>query len=267
MSSRELSFTTKLMRTIAFEKGYEFESLTQNSDHYVITFPDGKRTYGFRSITDINTTGSSRTVKSKIATHEFLKKQEYSTISSVPIYEDMSVGEIEETVQRLGFPCIIKPNSASQARGITVLEGVDDIPKALDHARSAETYGIILAQPFIEGRHVRFMVLDDEVILVYEKPAFWASDYIIETDLSIHESYKKEIARAVTGLGLRWGGVDVIIGKDVDIEKPITKDNYTIVEINSAPTMKRFAELGDSEYQRVKSWYTIILDGVKQNKS
>lgn len=264
MSSREPSFTTTLMETIAHEAGYVFSSLSQNVDHYVITFPDGKKTYGFQSVVGINQIGSWRTVKSKIATHGFLEEHGYSTIPTVPIYKDTTVEEIKNAVQSFGFPFVIKPNSSSRARGITVLENMDDISTALDHARSAETYGIILAQPFIEGRHVRFMVLDNETVLVYEKPAFWASDDIIATDLDIHESYKKEIAQSVTDLGLRWSGVDVILSTDADITQPVSKDRYTIVEMNSAPTMKRFASLGESEYERVKKWYAYILKEIKK---
>jgi len=264
MVNQEPSFTTKLIEMIAHEEGYGFFSLSQNVDHYAIIFSHGKKSYGFQSILDINTIGSWRTVKSKIATHGFLEKYEYSTIPTIPLYQNTDIQEVEKIVTSLGFPCVIKPNSASRARGITVVKSIDDIAGALAHARDNETYGIVLAQPLITGRHMRFMVLDNETILVYEKPAFWASDDIIAIDVPIHDSYKIKIAQAVTDLGLIWSGVDVIIPLDVDIEKPLTKDSYMIVEINSAPTMKRFASLNQETYQQVKNWYKEILIKIQE---
>lgn len=265
MSSREPSFTTKLIQTIAQEEGYEFFSLPQNIDHYVVTFVDGKKTYGFQSVLDINTIGSWRTAKSKIATHGFLEKYGYTTIPTIPLYQNMSDTEIKDSVTSIGFPCVIKPNSSSRARGITVVKNADDIIDAIAFARSFENYSIILAQPFVTGRHIRFMVLDNNVVLVYEKPAFWSSDDIIAVDLPVHDSYKKKIAQAVTDLGLRWSGVDVIIPLDVDIEKPLTDQSYTIIEMNSAPTMKRFASINNETYDRVKNWYKEIMIKIQQS--
>ena len=257
------SFTTALMYEIARERGYDISGLPIMDDYYVITFPDGIKTYGFQSVLNINTLGSWKVGKSKIATHGFLQKFGYSTISTIPLYQDHTHDEIRTLVQNLDMPFVIKPNTSSRAQGITVVKDYEQIPQALEHAWSFESHGSILAQPFIQGRHMRFMVLDNVTVLVYEKPAFWASDDIIAVDIPLHESYKQTIAQAVTDMGLRWSGVDVIISHDADVSQPITPESYTIVELNSAPTMKRFASMNDESYQRVKAWYGEILEKIQ----
>ncbi len=72
---------------------------------------------------------------------------------------------------------------------------------------------------------------------------------------AIHPTYKDLAVKVTRDLGLRYCGVDLITSSP--IQEPAR--DYTILEVNAAPGLDNYAQVGEKQYQRVESMYEKIL--------
>lgn len=243
--------------------GFQFLQDPGNVNAYQIVFPNGTKTCGRSTILDINGAASAKTARNKMATHAWLVHYGYATITTelFALGEDRKV--ITAAVEHVGLPCVIKPNEGTRTRGITILKDIKELEKGILDTASTGTE--FLVQPFITGRHYRFTVFQGKTVLIYEKPAFWASEDIIDDAVVVHPSYNETIAQAVSDLGLVWSGVDVIVRDGYDIKQPASTESYVIVEVNSAPTLKRYAERSEKNLTFIENLYSDIMNAISKS--
>lgn len=68
--------------------------------------------------------------------------------------------KIDEAVERIGFPCIVKPCSCGSSVGVSMVESIDELKTALDVAKAYESsvliekrvFGREMTQAYIDGR-------------------------------------------------------------------------------------------------------------------
>ncbi len=71
----------------------------------------------------------------------------------------------------------------------------------------------------------------------------------------IHETYKKMATQLAHDMGLRYSGVDIMTQSPID--KPIQE--YTIIEINAAPGLDYYVEMGQKQESIVRNMYKKVL--------
>ena len=73
-------------------------------------------------------------------------------------------------------------------------------------------------------------------------------------------SYKKLAIKLTHDMGLRFCGVDILT--QGDISKPCKE--YSIIEINAAPGLDHYAELGKKQQKIVEDLYLKVLLAMKR---
>lgn len=141
-----------------------------------ITFASGKRAYFRGSSIDINPHGASEVAKDKAYAAFFMRNMGFPVVHGEVFYSDewcaligsdRNVIAAEATALALGFPMIVKPNSASQGRGVWAVGGIPELRLALRECFTLDRVAIL--QPLLPGRDYRVVVLGDEIISAYER--------------------------------------------------------------------------------------------------
>ena len=127
----------------------------------------------------------------------------------------------------VGYPCVIKAPDSSGSRGVTKVDGEDEVPAAFDEARRWARDGRVLIEAFVEGleigaqgfsvegRCVRVWVHDD---MVSPPPYMIPTGHAYPTSLSpaVRGAAETACARAVDALGIPSGptNIDLILDRN-----------------------------------------------------
>lgn len=125
-------------------------------------------------------TGSKHTA-SAIAMNKYVSNQ-IATAIGVPVPKtvalwDGKLYQVNEVIDQLGLPVVIKPNDAGSSVGINIANSKEEVEKYIQVA--FEYAKLILVQEFIDGRELTVSVLAEEALPVVEiapKEGFY--DYI-----------------------------------------------------------------------------------------
>jgi len=141
-----------------------------------ITRQDGAFTYFRGTNFDLNGQGSMEIATDKSYAAYFLKQVGYRVIPGRTFYSPdfakiLKSPDGPEAAYRyaktMGFPVIVKPNSASQGKLVCLVHNKTDFTRAVK--KICEIDRVFLVQPFIAGRDYRVVILDNEVISAYER--------------------------------------------------------------------------------------------------
>lgn len=141
-----------------------------------ITFPSGRRRYFRFSSIDLNSLGASEVAKDKDYANYFMRSMGYNTIVGDTFFSpdwgrkigvDKGVVQAKQYANEIGYPVVVKPNSGSQGRHVTVALNDEELEQALEAAFTADR--VALVQRLVPGRDYRIVVLDDLVISAYER--------------------------------------------------------------------------------------------------
>lgn len=141
-----------------------------------IIYKSGKKRYFRYSSLDLNTLGASEISKDKDYANFFMKRMGYPTIPGLTFFSNKFADEIgsprkiDEAYKyalMLGFPVIVKPNSGSQGKGVSLVHTRREFYSAM--RRIFKLDRVALVQPPVKGRDYRIVVLDQKVISAYER--------------------------------------------------------------------------------------------------
>ena len=141
-----------------------------------ITFRSGRKSYFRYNTLDLNPVGSSDVAKDKDYANFFMRTMGYPTIPGRTFFSDRwakvigSKDDMKAALlygERRGFPLIVKPNSGSQGKNVSVVHNDREMEAALKEIFLDDR--VALVQTRIMGRDYRIVVLDDEVISAYER--------------------------------------------------------------------------------------------------
>lgn len=79
---------------------------------------------------------------------------------------------------------------------------------------------------------------------------------------NIHSDFKKLAVSITRDMELRLAGVDILTS---DITSPII--DYTIIEVNSAPSLTHYASFGEVQRNRVENLYLKVLKALENENS
>lgn len=298
-----------------------------------ITRRDGAPTYFRGNNFDLNGLGAAEIAKDKAYAAYFLRQAGYRIIPTKTFYspdfaralksQDGPAAAYEYANNAIGFPLIVKPNSASLGQLVCLV--YDQREFMLAAKKICEIDRVFLVQPYVTGHDYRVVVLDNEVISAYERlPLAVSGDGIstidrlldkkqkkfqkrgrdtvidkadfridlalkrrgfslasvlargqtlallansnlstggeaIDVGEKIDASYKNLAVNIARDLGLRYCGVDLMIGQDIKKPLQAKTNNYYVIEVNAAPGLDHYAQSGARQKRAIKEMYRKIL--------
>ena len=141
-----------------------------------ITFKNGKVSYFRYNALDLNPVGSSDVAKDKGFAAFFMKKMGYPTVPGRAFYSKRwseAIGSKDDMkaalryAKRRGFPVVVKPNSGSQGKNVSVVHNERELKAALKEIFLDDR--VALVQQVVKGSDYRIVVLDDRIISAYER--------------------------------------------------------------------------------------------------
>ena len=143
-----------------------------------ITFKSGRKSYFRYNTLDLNPVGASDIAKDKDYANLFMQRSGYPVVPDSKTFFSkewaQAIGAYHRTIndayvyaKRLGFPVVVKPNSGSQGSGVAIAHNRGEFYRAIRVALKLDR--VVLVQRPVHGRDYRLVILDDEVISVYER--------------------------------------------------------------------------------------------------
>ncbi|MBD2504023.1 cyanophycin synthetase [Anabaena azotica] len=141
-----------------------------------ITFKNGKKVFFTRSKFNINGLGSSEIAKDKGYSKFFLKHFGYKVTEGETFFNDKICEKIGDSrnidagfeyAKSLGFPVFIKPINLSQGKLVAKIHNKTEYYQVAKKIFKICT-GLIVER-FYPGKDYRIVVIDDEVIAVYQR--------------------------------------------------------------------------------------------------
>ena len=145
-----------------------------------ITFASGKsagrRSYFRYNTLDLNPVGASDIAKDKDFAAFFMRRMGYPTVPGKAFYSKRwseAIGSMDNAeaalryARRHGFPLVVKPNSGSQGKNVSLVHNMRELTRALADVFLDDRVALI--QRVVPGRDYRVVVLDNEVISAYER--------------------------------------------------------------------------------------------------
>ncbi|MEX0690150.1 MAG: ATP-grasp domain-containing protein [Candidatus Paceibacterota bacterium] len=177
-TKKEPSNLSKILKKIAPKIG---ASILMDPEWGVvgqITFKNGKKSYVKYSSLDINLLGASEVAKDKDFANFFMKKMGYKIVPNSKVFfsdnwaeiincPDKKIDDAYDHALKIGFPVIVKQNSGSQGSGVSLVDNKKEFYQAMKE--NFEKDRIVLVQELVYGKDYRIVVLDNEVIVVYER--------------------------------------------------------------------------------------------------
>ncbi len=141
-----------------------------------IIYKSGTKRYFRYSSLDLNTLGASEISKDKDYANFFMKRMGYPTIQGRTFFSPTWAEAISSScdidagykyAESLGFPVIVKPNSGSQGKGVSLCHTKGDFYRAMRRVFKLDR--VALVQVPVKGKDYRIVVLDNTVISAYER--------------------------------------------------------------------------------------------------
>jgi D-alanine-D-alanine ligase-like ATP-grasp enzyme len=169
---------TRQMAEIARELGLDVEVEPNFGRVGCLTFADGRRSFFRGTSVDLNGLASSHVARDKGWALEFLARLGYGTPRSGTFFSDEFAARIGspndihaawDFAREIGLPVIVKPNSKSAGRGVSLAGTKRDFYRAMRAIFGPVRDQVALVQEVVDGRDYRVVVLDGEVVFAYER--------------------------------------------------------------------------------------------------
>ncbi len=142
-----------------------------------IIFKNGRKSYFRYNTLDLNPVGSSDIAKDKDYANFFMQDMGYKVVpGSRAFYSDswskaigskQNIDAAYKYAQQLHFPVIVKPNSGSQGRGVSLVHTRAEFYSAMRIIFKQDR--VALVQQPVTGKDYRIVVLDNNIISAYER--------------------------------------------------------------------------------------------------
>lgn len=171
------------------------------------------------------------TMSEKHLFRPFLKKAGLPCPQTASFSRNATIEEVSHLVEGFRFPIVVKPTDSSGSKGVSVLNDLSELSRAIDHAGDFSRNGTLICEEYI--RKTFPYVIGGDIFVVDGKVHFWGLMSCLRDEglgglvpvgkkipsgLSADENsaVKDVLQRLVTALGVRFGelNVEVILGED-----------------------------------------------------
>lgn len=170
------------------------------------------------------------TMSEKHLFRAFLKEAGLPCPQAASFAEDASAEEVTALVGGFRFPIVVKPTDSSGSKGVTVLEDLAGLDKAIAHAGDFSRNGTLICEEYIRKTFPH--VVGGDIFIVGGEVKFWGLMSCLRDEglgglvpvgkktpsglsASQNVAVKDVLQRLVTALGVRFGelNVEVIVGE------------------------------------------------------
>lgn len=171
------------------------------------------------------------TMSEKHMFRAFLKNAGLPCPQAVSFSKTATAREVSELTRYFKFPIVVKPTDSSGSKGVTVLEDLSELGRAVSHAAEFSRNGVLICEEYIQKTFPH--VVGGDIFVVDGEVRFWGLMSCLRDEslgglvpvgektpsgLSIrqNDAVKDVLQRLVTALGVQFGelNVEVIIGRD-----------------------------------------------------
>jgi len=166
----------KLLSKLALKVGAKFIVEPEWGRAAQLIFPNGVVRSFLGYLLDLNGAASSGISTDKSHAKFFMKTKGYPVAPGQTIFEDSWAKEMKSNrkipyavkyAKHFGYPLIVKPNSKSQGSGVSLVYDKSELAVALREIFKEDKVAIM--EKYLPGRDYRIVVLDGEMISVYER--------------------------------------------------------------------------------------------------
>ena len=172
----KLPYLTELISKIAPQIGAKVVVEPQWKIAAQVIYPNGVvRSLRMYSL-DLNNIASADIARDKDFAKFFMKNRGYPVAEGQTFFEKKwaetvksgrTISSALEYARELGFPVIVKPNSKSQGAGVSLVGNKKELKSALIEIFKGDRVAIV--ERYLPGHDYRVVVLDKEIISVYER--------------------------------------------------------------------------------------------------
>lgn len=169
-----IGIKSALMEYAALRRGFKVKRLS-NKD--IIVSINSKNKLAFSSMNGVHSSViGKRICDNKDYTLKLLKKEVQTTKSKAFRTKDYS--KALAYIKKIGFPVIVKPNSLSRGRGVTLnINNTETFKEAWNRAfmayKSKQANRIVLVEKYFPGENFRFFIVENQIVSVtHRKRAF-----------------------------------------------------------------------------------------------
>jgi len=260
-----------------------------------ITFQNGRRRYFRYSSIDLNPLGSSEISKDKDFTNYFIAQMGYPVIDGKTFFSEKWSSLINsprnthagwEYANEIGLPVVVKPNSQSQGRAVTLVRNQHEFFRAMNEVFEIDrvAHGVSNIIELIGKKQSLFCSTDRDTRIKIDDPRIIemllhkglslnsvppSGDIVyllvnanlssggdaVDVTSNIHSSFCDVAIRLTRDMGLRLCGVDLIVDGDIRDEA----DRFWIVETNASPGLDHYANSGEAQQEIVEDLYLEVL--------
>lgn len=178
-----------------------------------------------------NPLSAIETMSEKHLFRSFLKEHGLPCPAAASFNVDDDLSHVSSLVDGFNFPIVVKPTDSSGSKGVTVLNDLENLSSAIEHAASFSRNGILIAEEFIQ--RVFPHVIGGDIFVVEGEIRFWGLmsclrderlgglvpvGEFLPSGLSSRAlgNVKDVLQRLVSALGVKFGelNVEVIIGEN-----------------------------------------------------
>lgn len=246
----------EIIRAICLERGITFTSL---SDDWILELEKNrkiKRVVGYSF--SVNDSVSALIAKDKVAAHLLLKKAGVPSVPHFLLRPRVSDAQ-KNAIQNFGI-MVVKPLDGTGGHGVKLVGSPEE---AVAWVESTDL-SAWAAAPFVDiKREIRFVLLDQKPLIVYEKQAviieglkmFNLGKGASPKDIVPSNELLQLAADAQSALGLRLSAVDIV---------ETMSGEYQVLEINSGFMMEHYMRVSEENYQNAVKAYNKIIDSVME---
>jgi [lysine-biosynthesis-protein LysW]--L-2-aminoadipate ligase len=171
-----------------------------------------------------------------------------------------------ETVERFGYPCVLKPVVGSWGRLMAKLDSRSAAEAVLEHKATLGHYEhkVFYVQEFVDkpGRDVRVVAVDGEPVAAMTRTSdHWLTNAAKGGETAAFELDDRArdlVARASGAVGGGLLGVDLM---EVGVDDDGVADDYTVHEVNHTVEFKALADATDVDVPaRVVDWLEVVAE-------
>lgn len=169
MPRDDLSFGARYLRAAAEKRGWQVTLHPDGAFAGEFRLPDGAPRFFVRSTYDINRAGAALVARDKALTKWVLSRAGHPVLPGRTLVSDPSPAR--QYARELGYPIMVKANAEAGGVGIERVESDEQLDAAV--ARALAFGNVVLLEPYVANlRDFRLLVLDEELLLAYERVPF-----------------------------------------------------------------------------------------------
>lgn len=242
----------QMVREICDERNIKLHTFSDNWLMELKKSDQTARIFGYKF--SLNDSAASSIAQDKVAAYQLL---DYYKVSAVPHYLIRTkANETNWKARHWPNGMVIKPLTGTSGHAVRRFENTQDAEEWIAE-QGIEAWAV--APYFDIAREIRVIMLDQNVLLTYEKQPAIIDDFkwfnlgkgAVPAEYALSETQRLLAVKAQQALGLRLAAIDII---------ELNSGEQMVLEVNDGIMMENYARISNKNRVVAKEIYTLIID-------